>query len=103
MKVVNNHLAALLSVIPLVAMGQASSPAQPPGAAPTAKLSASTVAFGNVIYGGQPASQRIVLSNTGTAPLVISRIGMSGNSDFTQVNDCGSALQPSAKCTLSLL
>jgi len=44
----------------------------------------------------------VTLSNIGTAALVIQGISMSGNSDFTQTNNCGSGLAAQAQCNISL-
>ncbi len=69
---------------------------------PVVRLSATTLGFGNVIYGGTPGAQAFTLGNIGTAPLVIQGITTSGNSDFTQTNTCGTGLAAQAQCTISL-
>jgi len=69
---------------------------------PEVRLSATTIGFGNVIYGSTPVAQALTLSNAGTAPLVILGISTSGNSDFTQTSTCGTGLAAQAQCTISL-
>jgi hypothetical protein len=70
---------------------------------PIVQLSATTVGFGNVIYGSTPARQVVTLKNTGTLALNISGINTTGNSDFTQTNTCGSTVNPDQSCLISIL
>ncbi len=69
---------------------------------PVVQLSASILSFGNVIYGGTPASQGVTLTNTGTAPLTILSVIETGNTDFTVVSACGPSLAAGAHCNLGI-
>ena len=68
---------------------------------PVARLSATTLGFGNVIYGSS-FSQGLSLSNVGTAPLQLISFTMRGNSDFTQTNTCGTSLAAGAQCRITV-
>lgn len=69
--------------------------------APSVSLSPSSLAFTSLTN----APQKVVLTNTGTAPLSISKIdpatGTSAD-DFSQSNDCPTALAPGAACTITI-
>jgi hypothetical protein len=69
---------------------------------PALHLSATVLGFGNVIYGGSPATQTVVLSNVGTAPLFLSGISESGNSDFSVSNNCAASMAAGAQCSLGV-
>ena len=73
-----------------------------PGA--SASLSASTLKFGAQTVGTTDSPQAIVLSNSGSAPLVIGKIEIVGTSrdDFAQTNNCGSSLGAGKSCTLQV-
>ena len=68
---------------------------------PQATLLTTAIGFGNAVLAGGAAPQSIVLTNTGTAPLLISSIVALG--DFTQTNNCGASLAPNATCTVIIL
>src|SRR5260370_42514047 len=61
------------------------------GGAPTATLSANSLAFGNQNAGVASVAQQIVLTNSGSSPLVLTGMVISGQNspDFTQTNNCG--------------
>lgn len=69
--------------------------------APSVSLAPSSLAFTSLIN----TPQKVVLTNTGTAPLNISKIdpatGASAD-DFSQSNDCPTALAPGAACTITI-
>jgi hypothetical protein len=69
---------------------------------PVMRLSATTLGFGNVIYGGNSASQGVTLLNVGTGPLVILGIDMSGQRDFTQTNNCGNIVNAQGQCNITI-
>ncbi len=86
-----------------------------PGGAPSATLTASTVApgalaiapaardFGNVLVGQVSTNQTFTVSNTGGAPtgLPTVALGGSGAGQFTIVtNGCGAVLAPAATCAV---
>ena len=67
---------------------------------PQVSLLTTAIGFGNAVLAGGAAPQSIVLTNTGTAPLLITSIIALG--DFTQTNNCGASLAPNATCTVSI-
>jgi hypothetical protein len=69
------------------------------GTAPVAASSRTSLAFGSQIL-NVPASNPVILSNTGDATLAISSIAAGG--DFNQTNDCGASLAPLAHCTITV-
>ncbi len=70
---------------------------------PSASLSATGLSFGSVIVGSTNA-QKLSLTNSGSAPLLISSLAIGGTNsgDFSQTNDCGASLSPGATCTISV-
>ncbi len=73
---------------------------------PTTIVSVSPLALQ---YPNQPlnvasAPKAVRLSNSGTQPLLISTITMVGTNpgDFTQTNDCGTTVAPTASCTIAV-
>ena len=62
------------------------------------------VKFGVQTVGTTDSPQTIVLSNSGSAPLVIGKIEVVGTSrgDFAQANNCGSSLGAGKSCTLQV-
>jgi probable HAF family extracellular repeat protein len=68
------------------------------------KLSATSLAFGNEAVNGTSASKSISLTNSGTAPLSISSIMLSGSTadDFSLTKTCGASLAAGASCTISV-
>lgn len=71
-----------------------------PGAAPTISLSPTTLSFSPQLVGSSSIGQPIKLANTGSASLSISAITLSG--DFSQANNCGSAVAANASCVLTV-
>ena len=77
------------------------------GTAPAVGLTPSSVAFGNQLIGTTSPAQDATLTNTGSAPLTISSIGLTGTNaaDYAQTNTCPlgpSTLAASASCTISI-
>jgi FG-GAP-like repeat len=72
-------------------------------AAPVATLSAAGISFPNETIGASSPAQSVTVTNTGTAALNIASITAGGTNagDFTSSNDCGTALAPSAMCTVN--
>lgn len=68
------------------------------GTAPGVSLAPSPVAFGNVPVGGS-ASRTLTLQNTGTAPLAINGISVTG-SFFSRTTSCGTSLAAGASCPI---
>jgi large repetitive protein len=70
---------------------------------PAVTLTPPTLTF-TTITGTTSAAQVAMLTNTGTAPLTISGITLTGTgaSTFAQTNTCGSTLAPTANCTITI-
>jgi hypothetical protein len=76
-------------------------------AAPVVSLSPTSVSFGSVSVGSSSAAQTITLTNSGTTPLSMSSIALTGTnaSDFAQTNTCPSGsntLAAGSSCTISV-
>ncbi|HET9183988.1 MAG TPA: choice-of-anchor D domain-containing protein [Candidatus Angelobacter sp.] len=70
------------------------------GIDPIGSLSPSGLNFGNQLINTSSAAQTVTLSNTGTDPLSISGISVSG--DFTQSNACPATLAVGSSCTIQV-
>jgi len=68
--------------------------------AQTVSLSATSVSFGNVVWGTTSAIKKVTLTNTGTATLSISSVAVSA--DFLESNTCKSLVAAGAMCTISI-
>jgi len=76
-------------------------------AAPVVSLSPTSVSFGNQNVGSTSSAQAVSLTNSGTTPLSISNIALSGTnaSDFAQSNTCpsgSSTLAAGSSCTINV-
>jgi len=69
---------------------------------PTSILSSTTVNFGSQAVGSK-ASSSVTLSNSGTGPLQISSMGISGGEagDFSYTTTCGNSLAANTSCTVT--
>ena len=67
-------------------------------ATPTITLSPASLTFASQVVGSTSAAQAVTLTNTGSGPLSISSVGISG--DFTATNNCGSSLAAQASCQI---
>ncbi len=70
------------------------------GTAPEATLAPMSLNFGSQAAGTVSAAQSVTLSNSGTAPLSIAGIAVTG--DFSQTNNCGSSLAVGANCAIQV-
>jgi len=72
------------------------------GQVPTISLSATGLSFGSVKLGATSASQSVTLTNTGTAPLAITSIAVTGAdaSSFGFANSCGTSVAAGANCSI---
>jgi hypothetical protein len=73
------------------------------GTAPVATVNPTSLTFATQVLATPSAPQSVVLSNAGTAPLVIGGIAASG--DFKQTNGCvtgGPGLAPGVSCTITV-
>ncbi len=66
--------------------------------APNVSLSDTNLTFGSQDLGTTSPSQTVTLTNTGSAPLEITRSGTTG--DFSQINNCPSTLAVGANCSI---
>ena len=75
-------------------------------AAPEASLSMGTLVFSNQAVGTNSTATTVTLTNSGTAPLTIASVGLSGTNpnDFIESDNCvsSSPLAPAATCTVDL-
>jgi hypothetical protein len=73
------------------------------GPAPQLTIRPASIAFGNQSLGTASQAQVVTLTNTGTATLNFTRIGLSGTNtaDFS-LNTCPAVLAPGASCSLSV-
>ena len=91
-------LVVALALIPLACGG--STPPPPATSAPAVSLSPSSLTFGSQAVGTTSAAQNVTLTNTGSAALVISSIGATG--DFAQTNTCGVGLAAGGTCQIAV-
>jgi hypothetical protein len=71
---------------------------------PTATLSAINLNFGNETINSRSAAQSVILSNSGTSALSISKMAVSGAdaSSFLLSNNCGSSLAAGQSCVIQV-
>jgi subtilase family serine protease len=71
-------------------------------AAPSVKLSATTLAFSTTTHGTTSDALPVTLTNAGTATLTLTSITLTGTNptDFEALNTCGATLAPAASCTV---
>ena len=63
-------------------------------------LSQTSLAFSSVAVGSSTRLQTVILTNSGSAPVLFSSLAASG--DYTQTNTCGTWLAVGAQCTISV-
>ncbi len=70
----------------------------------TVTVSPSTLSFGKVNVGTTSPTKNVTVTNTGSAAVSISNIGITGTNagDFGQTNNCGSSLGVGASCTIGV-
>ena len=70
---------------------------------PLVSLSINSIDFGSVPTGSTSAPRQVVMTNIGGAQLLISSIALTGGNtgDFSQSNNCGTALAAGAFCTIT--
>ncbi len=75
-----------------------------PPAAPDISVSTATVAFGNVSTNTASTAQVVTVTNTGTAPLTVSAVTVTGTDAamFAATNNCTVAIAPAGTCTISV-
>jgi hypothetical protein len=70
------------------------------GTTSAASLSPTSLSFGVQSVGTTSPAQTVTLSSTGTGPLAISSIAVSG--DFAETNNCGTGVAAGANCTITV-
>ncbi len=70
------------------------------GGVPVVTLTPASLTFASQAVGTTSPAQPATLKNTGSGPLSITSIAVSG--DFAQTNNCGSKVNPGASCTLNV-
>jgi subtilase family serine protease len=71
-------------------------------AAPTMKLSTTSITFPTTLHGTTSAASTITLTNGGTATVKLSSIALAGTNptDFVELNSCGATLAPAGMCSV---
>jgi len=71
---------------------------------PTVLLSVSSLTFPAQMVGTSSPPETVTLTNTGSATLGITSIGITGTDagDYSQTNTCGSGVAPSLSCTVNV-
>ena len=71
-------------------------------AAPSVKLSPTSIAFATTLHGTTSAAQAVTLTNSGTSTLTLTSISLTGTgaADFEALDTCGATLAASASCTV---
>jgi hypothetical protein len=82
--------------------GGGSTPAPTP--TPAVSLSPTSLTFSSQNMGTTSAAQIVTLTNSGTAALSVTNVGLSGSNpgDFGQTNTCGSSVAAGANCSISV-
>jgi len=97
---------ALLSVNDNVAGSPQTLTVTGAGVVSVVSISPSSLTFANTDLGTTTAAQKITLTNSGTVPLAITGIQVSGTgtnpTNFAQTNTCGTSLAASSSCTVSV-
>jgi hypothetical protein len=75
-----------------------------PPLAPIVSLSPTSLTFSPLYVGATSPVQSVTLTNTGTATLSISSMGLTGTNsgDFSQTNTCGNSVAAGANCSISV-
>jgi hypothetical protein len=75
-----------------------------PPLAPIVSLSTNSLTFSSLYVGATSPAQSVTLTNTGTATLSISSMGLTGTNsgDFSQTNTCGSSVVAGANCSINV-
>src|SRR5258708_11954985 len=76
------------------------SPAQVEVTAPAVKLVPISLTFGRQVIGTVSSSQNVTLTNSGTAPLSLTRIVASAG--YGESNTCGTSLKAGKSCTITV-
>jgi hypothetical protein len=73
-------------------------------AAPAAVVTPGSLTFPTTPLGSSSAAQAVLLNNSGTGPLSIASVGISGTNaaNFTQSSNCGMSLAAGSSCTINV-
>jgi hypothetical protein len=71
-------------------------------AAPTTKLSTTSITFPTTLHATTSAASTITLTNGGSSTMTLSSIALAGTNptDFVELNTCGATLAPAATCNV---
>ena len=71
---------------------------------PIVTLSPTSLTFASQLVGTTSSPQNVTLTNTGTASLSITKIGLTGanGKDYAQTNNCGKTVAAGASCTVTV-
>jgi len=71
---------------------------------PWLSIGAPALSYGAQVVGTTSTAQTITVTNSGTAPLHVSGVSLTGTNanDFAQTNACTSAIQPTASCNVGV-
>jgi hypothetical protein len=71
-------------------------------AAPTMKLSATSITFPTTLHGTTSAASTLTLTNSGTSTMTLNSIALAGTNptDFVELNNCGATLAPAGTCNV---
>jgi trimeric autotransporter adhesin len=71
-------------------------------AAPTIKLSATSITFPTTLHGTTSAASTLTLTNSGTSTMTFNSIALAGinPTDFVELNTCGATLAPAGTCNV---
>jgi dienelactone hydrolase len=68
----------------------------------TVELAPATLDFGRVKINRNTKVLNVVLSNTGGTALSISKLAITGSTQFTETNNCGTSVASAASCTIQV-
>jgi sugar lactone lactonase YvrE len=70
------------------------------GTAPVGGISPAALVFQPQLLGSTSGGELVMLTNSGTGALTFSGLGIATTGDFTQINNCGTALLPGIACQI---
>ena len=70
------------------------------GTAPVASVTPASVTFSSTVEGATSSAKTVTLSNTGTGPMQVASLTVSG--PFNQTNTCSASIAPAGSCTISI-
>jgi len=71
------------------------------GTAPAATITPSTLSFSSQLLGTSSTARNITVKSTGTGPLQVTNVAVSG--PFSQTNTCSGSIAPAASCAIAVV